>query len=218
MEVYIGTILHWSLPYAPQGWAFCNGQILNISKYQALFALIGTNYGGDGKTTFGLPDLRGRTHIGAITSAPGNPNSSGAVGGSEGVALNATQLAIHNHSGVATPSNVVATAQLPINNANGTSPNPATGTSVLGSGFSNDVNPDDGGSYPIRVYTNTGGNTPLSPAAVTTTVTPTKLGIQLSSTGGVAGNPATTAAHENRQPFLGINFIIATTGYFPPQP
>lgn len=217
MEVYIGTILHWPLAYAPQGWAFCRGQLLPINNNQALFSLIGTTYGGDGKTTFGLPDLRGRTPIGATTTAPNNPNTYGATGGSEGVVLTAAQLALHTHSGVATPTNVIASADLPINNADGTVANPAVGTSVLGNGFTIDAD-NSGNTYPIKVYTNTAINTPLNAAAVSTTVTPSKLAIQLSSTGGVTGNPPTTASHENRQPFLGMNFIIATTGYYPPQP
>jgi microcystin-dependent protein len=60
MEVFIGTIMPVGFNFAPRGWAFCNGQLLSISQYSALFSLLGTTYGGNGQTTFGLPDLRGR--------------------------------------------------------------------------------------------------------------------------------------------------------------
>lgn len=64
MDAFIGTILLVGWNYEPQGWAFCDGRLMNISQHQALFALIGTTYGGDGRTTFALPDLRGRVPIG----------------------------------------------------------------------------------------------------------------------------------------------------------
>ena len=62
MEVFLGTIMQVAFPFAPSGWAFCNGQLLPIQRYSALFALLGTQYGGDGVHTFGLPDLRGGDH------------------------------------------------------------------------------------------------------------------------------------------------------------
>lgn len=63
MQSYLGTIQLFSFSFAPQGWALCQGQLLRISQFTALFTLIGTMYGGDGKTTFALPDLRGKSPI-----------------------------------------------------------------------------------------------------------------------------------------------------------
>jgi microcystin-dependent protein len=70
MNTYIGSILLVAFNYAPQGWAFCQGQLMNISQNSALFSLLGTTYGGDGKATFALPNLTGAK---AMTDANGNP-------------------------------------------------------------------------------------------------------------------------------------------------
>ncbi len=66
-ECYVGEIRMFSGNYAPLGWLMCNGQLLSISENEVLYSLIGTTYGGDGRTTFGLPDLRGRVPIAAPT-------------------------------------------------------------------------------------------------------------------------------------------------------
>lgn len=92
MEAYIGEIRLWAANYAPVGWAFCNGQLLDIAGNEVLFALIGTRYGGDGQVNFRLPDLRGRVpiHVG-----PGY--SLGQQGGAESVTLTAANLPAHTH-------------------------------------------------------------------------------------------------------------------------
>ena len=97
MEPMIGEVRLFGGNFAPRGWAFCEGQLLAISQNQALFSILGTTYGGDGRTTFGLPDLRGRTPIG-----PGNgPGLSdyrlGQKGGQETVQLNSNQMPSHTH-------------------------------------------------------------------------------------------------------------------------
>jgi microcystin-dependent protein len=74
MEAFIGTILPWAGTYAPEGWLFCWGQELQINQNQALFAVIGTQYGGNGTTTFKLPDLRGRFPIGGGFNSATNTN------------------------------------------------------------------------------------------------------------------------------------------------
>ncbi len=79
--------------FEPLGWAFCNGQLLSISEYDTLFTLIGTTYGGDGMTTFALPDLRGRFPL-----HPGNGNVIGQAGGGETVTLTSTQMPAHTHA------------------------------------------------------------------------------------------------------------------------
>lgn len=98
MTPYIGAIFPFGLYFAPLGWAYCNGQLLPINQYDALFALIGTTYGGDGQSTFALPDFRGRIPI-HQGQGPGQPNYViGQMGGSETVTLTQNQLPIHNHS------------------------------------------------------------------------------------------------------------------------
>jgi microcystin-dependent protein len=93
---YIGEIRMFGGNYAPNGWAFCNGALLAIAENDALFALIGTTFGGDGQTTFALPDLRGRApvHMGQGLSN----YVIGQAGGSEQVTLNANQIQAHTHA------------------------------------------------------------------------------------------------------------------------
>src|SRR5689334_22500286 len=92
-DPYIGELRMFAGNFAPQGWAMCNGQLLQIAQYDALFNLYGTIYGGDGQTTFGLPDLRGRVvcHVG------GGLTPQGALGGEETVTLTGAQAPVHNH-------------------------------------------------------------------------------------------------------------------------
>ena len=94
---YIGEIRMFGGNFAPQGWAFCNGQLLAISENDALFNLIGTTYGGDGQTTFALPDLRGRVPV-HMGQGPGLSNYIiGQNGGSETVTLTVNQIPSHAH-------------------------------------------------------------------------------------------------------------------------
>lgn len=86
VDPYIGEIMLFAGNFAPQGWALCHGQILQISQNTALFSIIGTTYGGDGRVTFGLPDLRGRTPIGVGTGPGGSPVSWGQKCGTPGCA------------------------------------------------------------------------------------------------------------------------------------
>ena len=103
----LGEIKMFAGNFAPQGYAFCNGQLLPIAQNTALFSLLGTTYGGDGQTTFALPDLRGRAPIHA-GNGPGLTNRNlGQKGGTETNTLTVAQLPAHNHSVVAvsTPGN-----------------------------------------------------------------------------------------------------------------
>jgi microcystin-dependent protein len=98
MEPFIGQIQTFGFNFPPRGWALCNGQLLAISAYQALFSLLGTIYGGDGRTTFGLPDLRGRAalHFG---TGPGLTNRPiGQKGGTQTNTLTKNQLPSHTHT------------------------------------------------------------------------------------------------------------------------
>jgi len=161
MEPFLGELRLMSFNYAPRGWAMCNGQFMQINQNQALFALLGTMYGGNGQTTFALPDLRGRAalHIGAGFTQ-------GQAAGAEAVTINLQTLPTHNHFVHAT-------------SANGNASDPGTLAQ-----FSN------GYSGPANLTT-------LQPATV-------------DSVGG-------SQPHENRQPYLVLNWCIALIGIFPSQ-
>lgn len=96
----LGTIMMFGGTFAPRRWAFCNGQLLSTSQYQSLFSILGTNYGGDGRSTFALPDLRGRVpiHSGNGNSGPGlRTYRLGQRGGRETNTLMPNELPAHNH-------------------------------------------------------------------------------------------------------------------------
>jgi microcystin-dependent protein len=159
-------IISWN--FAPQGWAFCNGQFLPINQNQALFSILGTMYGGNGQTNFALPDFRGRVPI-----HQGNGHIVGEKAGQEVHTLTLSEMATHNH----------------IMNVSTTST-----TNAATSGNSN-------------YWGTTADNTLLYG----------------SGQGDAAMNAATSGAvggsqpHENRQPYLVLNFIIALQGVFPSQ-
>lgn len=98
MDGYMAEVRIFAGMYAPVNWAFCMGQLLSISSYSALYALIGTQYGGDGRTTFGLPDLRGRVPVGTGTGPGLTPRSQGQYGGWERVPLLEANLPSHQHA------------------------------------------------------------------------------------------------------------------------
>jgi len=92
-QPYVGEIRMFAGNFAPNGWLFANGQLLSINQNQALFSLLGTQYGGDGRTTFALPDLRGRTLLGA-----GGDYFVGEVLGADTTTLTVANLAAHDHT------------------------------------------------------------------------------------------------------------------------
>lgn len=112
-QPYVGEIRMFAGNFAPAGWMFCEGQFLQISAYETLFQLIGTTYGGDGQSTFALPDLRGRIPI-----HQGNGYVLAETGGSETVTLNTTQIPAHSHAVIAR----APTGSAPTGNATHTSP------------------------------------------------------------------------------------------------
>lgn len=94
---FLGQIILVSFNFAPVGWAFCDGQLLPINQNQALFALIGTTFGGDGQTTFALPDLRGRIPISSGQGSGLQNYNLGQAGGEETVSLTENQVGVHSH-------------------------------------------------------------------------------------------------------------------------
>lgn len=96
-EPYIGEVRMFGGSFAPVGWLKCDGQLVPISTYDTLYVLLGTTYGGDGTTTFGIPDLRGRSPLHAGTGQGLSPRVLGQTFGSETVALTAAQMPVHSH-------------------------------------------------------------------------------------------------------------------------
>jgi microcystin-dependent protein len=137
-EPFLGEIRIFSFDYAPKGWALCNGQLMPINQNQALFALLGTTYGGDGRTTFALPDIRGRSQIHF-----GNGHTLGESAGETAHTLSINELPTHTHSwqgnsqnatGSVAIGNVVAASNKLYAGAGAlTQINPATVASVGGS-------------------------------------------------------------------------------------
>ncbi|HWF35640.1 MAG TPA: tail fiber protein [Solirubrobacteraceae bacterium] len=125
---YLGEIKIFTFTYAPRGWALCNGQLIAISQNQALFSLLGTTYGGDGRQTFALPNLQGRVpaHVGAGFLL-------GAPGGEETHTVTAAEMAGHTHALVGSPA--AATATLPTGNYLAT----ASGADPYGPSAASDV-------------------------------------------------------------------------------
>jgi microcystin-dependent protein len=142
MQPYVGQVIAVGFNFAPSGWVLCNGQLLSISEYEVLYTLIGTTYGGDGQSTFAVPDLRGRSPLGQGTGTGLPPAVVGQTGGSESVALTSTQIAAHPHT-------------LRAASATGTQSEPS-GSTVLATQS----------NLAVNMYHAAPGNVTLAPAAV----------------------------------------------------
>lgn len=170
-DPFVAEIRIFAGSFAPKYWAFCNGQLLPISQNTALFSLLGTAYGGDGRSTFGLPNLQGRTPI-HHGHGPGlSARTRGESGGSTTNTLQIQEIPAHAH--VLNATGAAATTLTPEGK-------------LLASGR------------------------PTMPALYGTSGTPVIMASSIGSTGG--GEP-----HNNLQPYLTLNFIIALQGIFPPR-
>jgi microcystin-dependent protein len=170
-EPFLSEIRIMSFNFAPKGWALCNGQLLPINQNQALFSLLGTVYGGDGRVNFALPDLRSR-----VPFHEGNGHTLGERAGQEAHTLTQSEMPTHVHSIVPGNNAAVGTTA----NANMKSP-----VSAFWANFGK------------ASYSTSAPNVAMSPATV-------------SSIGG-------SQPHENRSPYLVLNFCIALQGIFPSQ-
>lgn len=199
MEAFIGTILPWAGNWEPQGWAFCDGRQLTVNQYQALFAVLGNTYGGDGKTTFNLPDLRGRVPLGVGQLQPtGGRYVNGQKGGAENVNVT-NQLPSHTHTFSAQAAVNVGTPY----NAGGTLTNTPSPTTCLGTAAMS-----TGGTAKPNIYSTSAPNATMATLATTATLSGTT-----GATG--AGTAGSTQAIDNRQPFLSVNYIICLIGIWP---
>ncbi|WP_225772601.1 phage tail protein [Inquilinus sp. Marseille-Q2685] len=193
MEAFLATIMGWAPNFAPRGWAFCGGQILAISQNTALFSLLGTTYGGDGTTTFALPNLFSRLPIGA-GNGPGLSNYVlGQMGGTESTILTTNNLPAHVHDG-----STLAAVQ-PVATTTGNTVQPvATETSILGA--PNFTDPGTGGPVDVNTFANNTANPVVN------------LKLSVSGTTGPTGG---TQPFSIMPPYLAINWIIALEGIYP---
>ncbi|MDO8367185.1 MAG: tail fiber protein [Saprospiraceae bacterium] len=153
MEGTMATIMLFAADFAPKNWAFCNGQILSISQNQALFALLGTTYGGNGTTTFALPDFQGRSAIGSGQGAGRSNFVLGQKAGAQNVTLTVSNLAAHTHPTIATLAATSAapnTDEGPNNILAGTNTYAAGANGALG-GVSEQPTGVTGSSAPVNI-------------------------------------------------------------------
>jgi microcystin-dependent protein len=221
-QPYLGAVFIWAGNFAPRGYAFCQGQILSIAQNQALFSILGTTYGGNGTTTFALPNLCGRAPFGAGVPAQGTGLTTltlGEVGGHESTTLTQNNLPAHNHSatftptgGSQTPLSVTTNLSVSTETASTLTPNLVNGdTAYLANALAGGA-----GNALKGLYTKTApatGNIATIPA--NTTVSGGTGGI----TGGTVavGNTGSNMPFDNHPPYLALNFIIATEGLYPPR-
>lgn len=186
-EPLLGDVMIVGFNFCPRGWAKADGQILPINSNQSLFSLMGTTYGGDGRTTFALPDLRGRHIVSVGTSVEGRTFNWGQKSGVESTVLNATNLPSHNHQIVKLPdADVLASS-------NGPSANSPTGKSLAT--FPNAQN----------IYaTEQTATTPMGDQSINLTID----SIAVSNAGG-------SVPYSNIQPTIALTVCVALQGVFP---
>ncbi|QDE32883.1 MULTISPECIES: phage tail protein [Shewanella] len=207
-EPFIGEIRMFAGNFAPRGWAFCDGHLMSITDNTALFAILGTIYGGNGSTTFGVPDLRGRSPVG-VGHGPGLSLIDRAEGGgSEAINMTQAHLPSHSHTSTftGTPAPVSITADVATSTANAMVPPTSGSTAYLSATMAT--------AGPSNVVFNG-------------LFTETPPGTTKAQLGGFNGGPVTSAGTVNieptgignpipvRNPYLGINFIIALEGEYP---
>jgi microcystin-dependent protein len=149
---FLGQVEVFSFNFPPKGWTTCSGQLLPINQNQALFSLLGTTYGGDGRVNFGLPDLRGRVAIGNGNGTGLSPYVLGQVGGEENHTLTQSEMAQHNHN------LNVDSATAAANNTNVPSPNVVLGQTI---GV-----PAQGNTFNILLYTSGAPSGTLDPHTI----------------------------------------------------
>ena len=213
MDEFIGVIKLFAGTFVPQGWLACNGQVLPINNYQALYSLLGTTYGGNGTTTFALPDLRGRVPMGTGQGNGLSPCVLGQTKGVETVSLGGNNIPaltanvqVNNLTGSASGTvagNASAEIKIPCANAqeSGTPVGNvmgANGELIFATNGTNFMKP-----FNANVPISLNANLPVSVSGSGTA----------SINAGVSPNPV-----NNLQPSLGLNYIICVNGIYPMRP
>ncbi|OAN63894.1 phage tail protein [Sphingomonas sp. TDK1] len=207
-DPFIGQIMHAGFNFAPAGWASCNGQIIPISQNNALFALLGTTFGGNGVSTFALPNAAGRSFLGlGLSTASGQTYEWGDVGGAENETLTIANMPQHNHAavfnGVAGQTSATGSLQAYTGQTTAQVNTPAEGSFL--------ANCANAGPSQVKIYVPAGTTgTPVNLGGVNITggtFTP-----QGSVQVGVAGN---NIPFSTMSPFLAVQTNIALRGIYP---
>ena len=187
-DLYLGEIILFAGNFPPRTTAFCNGQLLPISQNQALFSILGTTYGGDGRTSFALPDLRSRAPIHPGTGPGLSTRKLGQRSGNEYNNLTLNQMPAHTHTATMSTGGGVS---IPVNTTSGDEDEQNPGAGIMAN-TGNDI------------YSSSTANGVYGGAAVPVTGAQ----VQILNTGS-------SQAVNNMQPFLGVNYIICINGLFP---
>jgi microcystin-dependent protein len=219
MDFFLGGIINFGGNFSPKDWVFCAGQLIPISQNQALYAILGTTWGGDGRTTFAVPDLRSRVPIGVGRGDGLTEVQEGRAGGNETYTLKVAQMPTHSHNATFNPvtstgSGITATAT-------------ATATMAVSETTSNSLDiPNDAylakasqGFNSVTAYNKTKSTKTLATDAIDVDV---DVDVTISGTGsGITGGTVTidttggNAAFPIMQPSLGIHFLMCMQGTFP---
>lgn len=211
MDPFIGEINYVAFNFAPRGWLPCNGQLLSINQNSAMFALLGTTYGGDGVATFALPDMRGKVPIHQGQSISGSNFTMGQTAGSESITLTTAEMPSHSHpvNATSTSTSVVApgasaTSTLKVVNAAGNTNTPEGGAIAMSPALT-------------KIYSSTAPSVSMNQASIETTLS----GINVTTTTvttATAGPAGGSLPFSIMQPYTTVNCIIATEGIFPSRP
>lgn len=194
MEVYIGSIILFAGNYAMSNFAFCQGQSVPTTQYQALYSILGPLYGGNGTTSFNLPNLAGRVPMGSGQVSGASPYTVGQKGGSSTVTLTSAQMPAHTHA--VTTSATAITASLAATTSNSNLSSPQTGA-YLATPTSSDGNP-------VGIYA--AGQPSVSLGGISATL----------NAGSVTVGPTGGSSPVNiMQPYLALGFLIALNGLYP---
>lgn len=206
MDPFIGEIRIFTGNFAPTGWFLCQGQLLSIASYQALFAIIGTYYGGNGTSNFQLPNLQGRFPVGVGQAPSGQIYNLGQIGGVEQIQLTINNLPTHTHVATFSPSGGGSpTVNVTINGSS------ATGTTTTPGGNYLAGTASGGSGHSGQLYVASPAQNTLGAIA----------GVSASISGGTGGGTVTNGVTGNSLPFaptplyVAFNYIIAYNGIFP---
>ncbi|SDC37159.1 phage tail protein [Williamwhitmania taraxaci] len=198
MDPFMAQLLLWPMGWAPSYWAQCDGRSMNVAQNSALFSLLGIAFGGNGSSTFNLPDFRGRVPMGLGTRPGTSINYNLAnIGGTESMALTTANLPSHTHTAAVTTTPISVTIKA--SPAAGTDNVPGTnGSTTLAASMA-------GRATGSTIYNN------QTPTVAMNTATDVSGG----ATTVVNSTVGNGAAFDNRMPYLAVNFIIALNGIYP---
>jgi len=205
-DPFVGEISYVGFNFAPKGWAKCDGQLLPVSQYSALYSLLGTAFGGDGRTNFALPDMRGRVPVHQGTG-PGLSNYTiGQKGGMETATLNINNLPAHNHTATATSTSTVSggsiSSTLKAVNSDATEKN-AQGNALANAAGLN------------KAYSTTTPDVSMNAGSIDSTLSGLTIGTSTEVTIGPTGG---NQPFSIKQPYQVVNCIIALEGTYPSRP